>query len=69
VWAAFDQKLDLWLTGTLSAIFGEWRVEFGVRVQRIDGLEVGLVFQGLSDKDRAIIKGFIEQSKGDLNPE
>lgn len=69
MWAAFDQKLDLWVSGTLSATFGEWRVEFGARVQRIDGLEAGLVFQGLSDKDRAVIKAFIDQSKGYLNPE
>jgi len=36
-----------------------------VRVVRIDGLEAGLIFQGLSDKDRKLIKEFIEQSKGD----
>jgi len=63
LWAAFDQQLDIWLKGTLSAVFGEWQVDLGVRVVRIDGLEAGLVFQGLTDKDRAIIKKFIGQSK------
>jgi hypothetical protein len=47
-------------------MFGEWRVDFAVRVVRIDGLEAGLTFQGLSDKDRAVIREFIEQSKADL---
>jgi hypothetical protein len=66
VWAAFDRGLDLWLEGRLSATLGEWNVDFGVRVARIDGLEAGLVFQGLTDKDRAIIKHFIQHSNGDL---
>jgi hypothetical protein len=44
---------------------GKWRVDFNVRVVRVDGLEAGLLFQRLSDKDRAVIKEFIEQSKGD----
>jgi hypothetical protein len=48
---------------------GEWNVDFGVRVARIDGLEAGLAFQGLTDKDRAIIKHFIQHSKGDLQSE
>jgi hypothetical protein len=40
-----------------------------VRVARIDGLEAGLSFQGLTDKDRAIIKDFIEHSKSHLQSE
>jgi hypothetical protein len=50
-------------------MFGEWRVDFGVRVARINGLEAGLTFQGLSDKDRAVIREFIEQSKAELYSE
>jgi hypothetical protein len=65
VWAAFDQQLDVWLKGKLSAIFGKRQVDVDVRVARIDGFEAGLSFQGLSDKDRAIIKEFIEESRGD----
>jgi hypothetical protein len=38
-------------------------------VVRVDGLEAGLMFRDLSDRDRAVIKEFIEQSKGDSNPE
>jgi hypothetical protein len=68
VWAVFDQLLDVWIKGKLSAIFGEWQIDLDVRVVRTDGFEAGLVFQGLSDKDRAIIKAFIGKSKGDLSP-
>jgi hypothetical protein len=58
----------VWVKGKLSAVLGEWQVDLDVRVVRTDGLEAGLVFQGLSDKDRAIINKFIRQAKGGLSP-
>jgi hypothetical protein len=69
VWASFDRGLDLWVEGTLSATFGERDVNFGVRVVRSDGHEAGLIFHGLSDEDRVLIKTFIDQSKGELCPD
>jgi hypothetical protein len=69
VWAAFDQELDIWLDGTLSAVFGQWHVDLRVRVVRTDGLMAGLMFQDLSDRDRAVIKQLIGQSTGDTYPE
>jgi hypothetical protein len=64
IFAAFEREIELWLTGRLTAQFGDSRIDFSVRVLRIQGRRAGLAFQNLSGKDRAIIRRFLDQSNG-----
>ena len=56
-----------WLTGRLSAQFGDWHIDFSLRVARIEEHKAGLVFQGLSDKDHAILRRFLDHSNGEVS--
>jgi hypothetical protein len=64
LFAVFDQHLDIWLTGRLTAVIGEWHVDIRVRVVRVEGYMAAIVFQQPSDRSRAAIQKLIEQSHG-----
>jgi hypothetical protein len=65
--AAFEREIVPWLTGRLSAQFGDWHIDFSLRVARIEEHKAGLVFQGLSDKDHAILRRFLDHSNGEVS--
>jgi hypothetical protein len=67
IFAAFHREIEPWVKGRLSAQFGDWHVDFAVRVARIQGQMAGLAFLNLSDEDRAIIRKFLEQSNGAIS--
>jgi hypothetical protein len=58
--AFFEQPLDVWLTGRLSAVIGGWQISINVRVARVDGRKTGLNFLVGSRGDLVTIQKLIE---------
>lgn len=61
---SFDQRLNAWLTGRLTATVGEWHIDIGVRVIRVQEHMAAFAFQTLSETSLIAIQKIIEQSTG-----
>ena len=55
----FDRQLEVALTGQLSGILRESHIAIVTRIVRVEGRVAALAFQGMSEKDRAIIQKLI----------
>jgi hypothetical protein len=60
----FDQHLNVWLTGRLTAVIGERHIDIGVRVVRVEEHMAAFTFQRLSKGNLIAIQQVIEQSTG-----
>jgi hypothetical protein len=60
--AVFDQRLDVRLTGRLTAVIWEWHVDISVRVVRVEGDMAAFAFQRVGETGHIAIQKLIEQS-------
>jgi PilZ domain len=56
----FDQPLNIWTTGEVTASVGEESVSIRARVARVDGNQAGLSFQVDSAADRLAVLRLIQ---------
>jgi hypothetical protein len=66
---AFAERLDVWITGKLTVILGESRIDVSARILRADGHQVGFAFLNPTVQDRMAIRTFVDQSNGEPVPE
>jgi len=59
--------LDVWLSGRVSAVIGEWQLNLNARVVRVEGRRAGLAFHGLADADRAVLHSVVQELNSDAS--
>ncbi len=58
--ATLQTPVEVWLVGELSIEVGEYVLYFQAKVARARGREVGLVFKGVSEANRASVEVLVD---------